>query len=389
VGGSLTTLLVVDDRPADRDLAATVLGYAGYHVLEASSGAAALAIARDERPDLIITDILMPVMNGYEFVRRLREDPDLRNVRVIFSTASYTEGEVRLLADACGVTRFLPKPCHPSLMVSVVGDALGLERQIVAPLHAAHLEQEERRLINDKLVQTINELELVSAERQRLVGQLLQAHEDERRRIAEQLHDDPIQAIVAVGMRLETLARDLDDPGHRDLVEALQLTVRAAVDRLRAMVFALVPAELDTQGLAVALEILLEHRFSAGDVHATLDDRTTREAPARTRTLLYRMVQEALTNVDKHAAAANVRVTLDETDGFFTVRITDDGRGFDPTQAIRPRPGHLGLASINERATLAGGSLRLTSTSTSAGGRATTVEITLPAELGRSEELLD
>jgi signal transduction histidine kinase len=383
----LTTLLVVDDRPADRDLAVTVLGYAGYHVLEASSGEAALAMARDDCPDLIITDILMPVMNGYEFVRRLRQDPDLRDVRVIFSTASYTEGEVRLLADACGVTRFLPKPCHPSLMVSVVGEVLGVERQIVAPLHAAHLEREERRLINDKLVQTINELEQVSAERHRLVGQLLQAHEDERRRIAEQLHDDSIQAIVAVGMRLETLARDLDDPSHRERVQGLQLTVRAAVDRLRAMIFALVPVELDTQGLAVALEILLEHRFPAGDVRATIDDRTTREAPPRTRTLLYRMAQEALTNVDKHAAASNVRVTLEERDGFFTVRITDDGRGFDPAQAIRPRPGHLGLASIHERATLAGGSLRLTSTSV--GGSATTVEITLPAELGRSEELPD
>jgi signal transduction histidine kinase len=326
-------------------------------------------------------------MNGYELVRELRHDPNLRDLRVIFSTASYTEGEVRRLADACGVTHFLPKPCDPSTMVRVVGEVLGDEREIVAPLHMRTLERAERRLINDKLVQKINELEVVSAERQGLVGQLLQAHEDERRRIAEQLHDDPIQAIVAVGLRLETLAGRLDDPLDRDLVEGLQVAVRAAIDGLRAMVFALVPVDLDTQGLAVALRVLLEHRFPPGGVRATLDDRTLRAVPTKTRTLLYRMAQEALANVEKHAAASTVLVTLEETDGFFTVRVTDDGRGLDPARAIRPRPGHLGLASINERAALAGGALHVASPRPSGSG--TTVEITLPGELGRSDEQPD
>jgi CheY-like chemotaxis protein len=198
----MSCVLVVDDRQSDRELAATVLGYAGYRVLEAASGTAGLELARRERPDLVITDILMPGMNGYEFVRELRDDPDLRRVEVIFSTGNFIEGEVRRLADACGVTHFLPKPCDPATIVRVVGEVLGVERTMVAPLRTKDYEREQRRLINDKFVQKINELESVCAERQELVEQLLRAHEDACRRLAEQLHDDPIQAVVAAGMRL-------------------------------------------------------------------------------------------------------------------------------------------------------------------------------------------
>jgi signal transduction histidine kinase len=373
----VSSVLVVDDRRSDRELAATVLGYAGYRVLEASSGSAALELARREHPDLVITDILMPGMNGYELVRELREDGDLQGMEVIFSTSNFIEGEVRRLADTCGVTHFLPKPCDPATMVRIVGEVLGLDREMIAPLRTEDFDREQRRVINDKLIQKITELEEVCAERQLLVEQLLRAHEDVCRRLAEQLHDDPIQAVVAAGMRLEMLMRRLDDPEDRAAVERIQVTIRAATSRLRAMVFELVPSELEAQGLAVALRAYLVHALEADGVRTTLHDRTTREASRATRTLLYRMAQEALSNVRNHAGASKVEVTLEERAGFFSVLIADDGRGFDPEQALRVRPGHLGLASMHERVALAGGALRLSSTV----GAGATVEITLPAEL--------
>jgi signal transduction histidine kinase len=262
-------------------------------------------------------------------------------------------------------------------MVRIVGEVLGLDRRIVAPLRTEVFEREQRRVINDKLVQKITELEEVCAERQLLVDQLLRAHEDVCRQLAEQLHDDPIQAVVAAGMRLEMLMRRLSDPEDREAVERIQVTIRAATSRLRAMVFALVPSELESQGLAVALRAYLGHALESDGLRTTLYDRTTREAPEATRTLLYRMAQEALANVRKHAGATTVEVTIEERAGFFSVRIADDGRGFEPAQALRVRPGHLGLASMNERIALAGGALRLSSTV----GAGATVEITLPGEL--------
>jgi signal transduction histidine kinase len=377
----MSTVLVVDDRSADRELTATVLGYAGYRVLQASSGAEALELARGEPPDLIITDILMPRMNGYQLVRELREDPELHSVSVIFSTANYTKDEVGRLAEACGVRHVLPKPCDAATMVSVVGDVLGVEREIAVPLDAKNFEREQQWLLNDKLVEKITELEVVSAERQRLVGQILQAHEDERRRLAEQLHDDPLQAVVAISMRLQSLQRGLHDPEDREAVDRLRLTIQAAIERLRAMVFALVPAELDAQGLAVAMQVYFEQVLSETGLDATLEDHLGPEPPPATRTLLYRMAQEALANVRKHAAASTVRVVLSERAGFYSVKITDDGRGFDPEEGLRARPGHLGLASMKERAMLAGGTLHVAS----AEGGGATVEIVLPEVIGQGE----
>jgi signal transduction histidine kinase len=381
----VSVVLVVDDFPPDLALAATVLGHAGHTVLEADCGETALTVARREHPDLIITDLLMPEMNGYELVREVRDDPTLRDTAVIFSTAVYSQEEVRRIAQACGVTHFLPKPCDPSTMVDVVSEVLGLDRGRVAPIRGADFETERRRLVDGKLVQKIQELDAVDRERIELVDQLLRAHEDERRRLAEQLHDDPIQADVAVGMRLQMLLRRIEDPEIRAAGQRLQETIQAATDRLRAMVFALAPVELEEQGLSVALRMFLANLTAGEPLVATLDDRTAREAPNATRTLLYRMAQEALSNVRKHAKAANVAVTLSEFDGRFSVRISDDGRGFDPYEALRVRPGHLGLAAMQERISTAGGTLSLTS----APGAGATVEITLPATLGvraRTEE---
>jgi signal transduction histidine kinase len=374
----MTVVLVVDDRATDRELAATVLGYAGYEVTQAPSGVAGLDAARRRRPDLVITDILMPGMSGYEFVRALREDPDLCDVPVVFSTATYSQEEVRRIAEACGVTHFLPKPSEPSEMVRVVGEVLGLERTLVRPIRSRDVEAEGHRLINDKLVEKYDELQALSAERLLLVDQLLRAHEEERRSLAEQLHDDPIQAIAAVGMRLQMLMRRVHDSETREAIERLHETIQGAAARLRAMVFALVPVELEGQGLAVALELYLAALASEHGLAVTLDDQTGQEAPPATRTLLYRMAQEALANVSKHAAASAVVVTLDECAEGFRVRVRDDGRGFDPEEAVRVRPGHLGLASMRQRITTAGGRLRIES----APGAGATVAITLPAILG-------
>src|SRR5437899_12741645 len=103
----MSSVRVLDDRPADRALLSTVLGYAGYSVLEASSAGEALQRARAEHPDLIITDLLMPEVNGYTFARELRADPAVGDTKIIFCTATYGEEEVRRLAEAYGVSRVL------------------------------------------------------------------------------------------------------------------------------------------------------------------------------------------------------------------------------------------------------------------------------------------
>ena len=103
-------ILIVDDVAANRDLVATVVRHMGHQALEASDGLQALALVRSEQPDLVISDILMPTMDGLEFVSRIRADPALAATEVVFYTAHYREREAGNLAKICGVSQVLLKP---------------------------------------------------------------------------------------------------------------------------------------------------------------------------------------------------------------------------------------------------------------------------------------
>lgn len=99
----MATILIVDDRADNRQSLAALVSGKGHRVIEADDGAQALALARARPPDLVITDGLMPVMDGFEMLRRLRSDPHLAHTRVIFYTAAYPDAEARSLAHVHGV----------------------------------------------------------------------------------------------------------------------------------------------------------------------------------------------------------------------------------------------------------------------------------------------
>jgi signal transduction histidine kinase len=357
----VSSILVLDDRAADRELLTTLLGHAGYDMREAATGDEALRLAGAERPDLIITDILMPSMNGFEFVRRLRSDPLTNSIPVVFCTANYLEDEMKKLAAACGVSHFILKPSDPEAIVSTVGDVLGSTRTLPRPLGNTEFDREQLRLLNDKLVEKVGELEVANAERRKLIGQLVEAHEDERKRIAGELHDDTIQAVLALGMRLDMLAQRAIPPEIASTLEQLRKEAALAVEGLRRLLFDLQPVELASQGLATGLEVCLEQARETDGLMHGLVDRTTREPSEATRTLLYRAGREALANVRKHADASRVEVLLDEHGEGYSLVVRDDGKGFDPEQGLRVRPGHLGLPAMRERVEMAGGRLTVTS----------------------------
>jgi signal transduction histidine kinase/DNA-binding response OmpR family regulator len=121
----MSCILAIDDRPINRQFLVTLLGYGGHQVLEASDGEEALAIVHQTNPDLIITDIKMPKMGGYEFVERLLHDPKTATTPVIFYTALYHEREARIIADLYGVTDIITKPSEPEEILKKVNAALG------------------------------------------------------------------------------------------------------------------------------------------------------------------------------------------------------------------------------------------------------------------------
>jgi PAS domain S-box-containing protein len=199
-------------------------------------------------------------------------------------------------------------------------------------------------------------------QRRWLLGRVVWAQEEERRRIAGEVHDDAIQTIAAARLMLTTFRDQLRDDYQRQLLDHLEAAVSSSLVRLRTLVFDLRPAQLDDDGLAAALREYLAETARQGGLAAELRDDLEREPPAEARVIAYRICQEALTNARVHARATRVEVRLEESRGGLLVTVADDGEGFDPDRVRdTPRRGHVGLTSMSERATLADGWCRVDS----------------------------
>ena len=129
----MPTILIVDDRPSNRDYLLTLLSFTPHSLLQAADGAQALQLALAQRPDLVITDILMPSMDGYEFVQRMRATPELSGIPVIFFSATYSLADMRAMALSCGVRTVLLKPADPQQILDAVAFELGEAETVAAP----------------------------------------------------------------------------------------------------------------------------------------------------------------------------------------------------------------------------------------------------------------
>lgn len=217
---------------------------------------------------------------------------------------------------------------------------------------------------------------LQMAERRHQMSMLVHAQEEERRKIAADIHDDPIQAMTATSLRLQQLRRRLTDPDQLALLAKLDEAVRESILRLRRMMFDLRPAALDRSGLSAALRELLERLKVESGVDFSLDDRLAAEPGSELRVEIYRIAQEALANVRKHAQATNVSVEIQDVQDGYHVRIADNGVGFESRVDAAAADGHIGLMAMRERAEIAGGWLKIKS----AKGSGTAVECWLPGD---------
>jgi CheY-like chemotaxis protein len=185
----MATILIVDDLAANRKFLVTLLRFHGHELIEAADGRAALAAVRAKHPDLVITDVLMPVMDGYELVRQLRLDPTTRGIPVVFYTAHYGAREARALALASGVSYVLTKPASSEEVLGIVthvlsGDSDGDTLSGAAPL-AANFDREHLRLLTDKLSDQTSDLRIANARLRALIniGLELASERDTERRL--------------------------------------------------------------------------------------------------------------------------------------------------------------------------------------------------------------
>ena len=242
----------------------------------------------------------------------------------------------------------------------------------------------------DTIQANTRRLEEYSVRLQELSDQVLMAQEEERRRIARELHDQTGQELSTLLLSLR-LFRDAAARPTPDLsalsAQAAELTelARSTLDGVRTLALELRPRMLDDLGLPTALRAYVEEWSRRAHVPVTFTTSLGDTAlPATTEIAVYRMVQEALTNVAKHAGASSVRVTLDLRDGALVAEVRDDGRGMTPASNVRDATGGLsaglGLFGAQERIALVGGRFFVESSP----GAGTTIRAAIPLDTDTS-----
>jgi PAS domain S-box-containing protein len=228
----------------------------------------------------------------------------------------------------------------------------------------------EQRKTEDDLFESVERLQLAKRHRELLLRQLVMAEEKERQRIASGIHDDPIQVMSSVAMTLDLMSHK--QSYDAELLDRSRSQVRGAIRRLRTLVFELSPPDLAETGLTPAIEGFLKQNRKNSGLPYEIEDWVTTPISTEMCYLLYRVTQEAVRNVTKHAEASLVRVVVESNDEGVSVRVIDDGKGFatDSTAGATS----FGLREMRDRLELAGGWLRYSSSP----GSGTTVESWTP-----------
>jgi PAS domain S-box-containing protein len=183
---AMARILVIDDEPASRELLVTLLGYHGHGILVACDGAQGFSIALAEQPDLIITDILMPELDGYALATRVRADPTLARTRIMFYTALDLSAEVRQLAAASGIAHIVTKPAEPGAILAIVQAALSSTAQAALPTPASELDHAYLRQLTGTLYANIEALKAQIQARTQAEAQL-QSELAQRTRIENEM----------------------------------------------------------------------------------------------------------------------------------------------------------------------------------------------------------
>jgi signal transduction histidine kinase len=379
----MVLILIADDNSQNLYLLESLLKGNGYEVTSARNGAEALELARQSRPDLIITDIFMPVMDGFALCREWKGDERLKDIPFIFYTATYTDPKDEQFALSLGAERFIVKPQEPDALIEVVRQVLeaSAERTAGRPLadDSKTLRQYNEVLFR-KLEQKIVELENANANLRKIPSRLLAAMEEERKRIGRDFHDSVVQMLVAIKLRIE-LAIKLNENGYPETamthLEQLIPILQSAIEESRSICMGLRPSILDNLGILSTVEWLCREIMKLyPGIHVEFKrglDET--EIPEELKMSIFRIAQESLNNAAKHSRAERVDLLLARNENCIELTITDAGIGMDLDYTVQDQSSiNLGLIGMRERAELTGGRFSIDSVL----GDGTTVRVSWP-----------
>ncbi|MES1026584.1 response regulator [Gloeocapsa sp. BRSZ] len=341
-------ILIVDDTLDNLRLLSAMLTAQGYEVRSVPNGSAALMGVQAQPPDLILLDINMPVMNGYEVCQRLKANPSTQRIPVIFISA-LNEVFDKVKAFTVGGVDYITKPFQVEEVLVRVENHLKLTR-LQAQLQAQ----------NSRLQQA--EVELRKAlEQERVLNQRIEemATLEERNRIARDIHDSLGHSLVALNIQMETaltLWQQDPDTAYTFLAEAKQLGSQA-LSAVRQSVSEIRSDPLQGQTLEIAIAALVQNFHHTTGILPECCIDLSQPLSSVLSTAVYRIIQEGLTNICKYAAATGVKICIQTTQTELLLVLEDNGKGF---RVDENRIG-FGLQGMRERTAALGGNLEMQS----------------------------
>ncbi len=354
-------ILMVDDQPSKLLTYEVMLAELGENLIKANSGREALELLLNTDVAVVLMDVSMPEIDGFELAGIIRQHPRFQRTAIIFISAVHLTDLDRLKGYQRGAVDYISVPVVPELLRAKVS--------VFAELHRKALQ-----------------LENLNRELRRLSTRLMTAQDEERRRFAWDLHDGVGQELAAAKIMLDSMLRHPRTSGpEKGLAEASEIVDRA-IRQVRSMSHLLHPPLLDEGGLFSALRWFLEGMSQRTGIKTSLDlqpPEFPRLPPLVERTV-FRIIQEALTNVFRHSGARTARVTLIQKQNGLQVTVRDDGKGVaEDTAQLRPGSIGVGIGGIRERARELGGELRLLNASPG-----TIVEVAIPITVATTQEAM-
>jgi signal transduction histidine kinase len=347
-------ILMVDDQPAKLLTYEVILGELGENLLKATSAREALEQLLKTEIAVILLDVGMPEINGFELADMIRKHPRYQKTAIIFISAIYMTDSDLIKGYARGAVDYIQVPFRPELLRAKVSVFTDLYRKT-------------------------QQLERLSSEMVSLSNRLIAAQDDQRRRIARELHDGLGQELAAAKMMADgMLDRNRTVEEEKKIAAEVSAIIDSALQQVRTLSHLLHPPLLDEVGLQPALKCYVEGLAKRSGIHTSIDTQPAEfpRLPRELESAIFRIIQEALTNVFRHSEAREASVGLAMNEGQLIVTVRDDGKGIaDHIAEFRPESIGVGLGGMRQRVKDFGGELRLRNVKPG-----TLVEVVVPVE---------
>jgi signal transduction histidine kinase len=327
-------ILMVDDQPGKLLTYEAMLGELGENLIKAQSGMEALEHLLKNDIALVLMDVSMPGMDGFETAEMIRGHPRFQDTPIVFVSGIHVSDLDRLKGYQHGAVDYVSVPVVPQLLRAKV--------KVFAELH-----------------RKTKQLEVLNA-------QMTALRDDERRRLARELHDSVGQLLAAISMNsvlVEVESHKLSPDAARRVSENAAM-VEEASKQIRTISYLLHPPLLDEVGLASALHWYVEGFSERSKIDAKIDIPQKFEGLSKEMELsIFRVVQECLTNIHRHAGSPTAGIRIVQDEASLKVEIEDAGKGIPENESAFGASGHtgVGIRGMRERLRQLGGTLQVQS----------------------------